>query len=153
MWPFKRAQRDTTHQQPGSVAPARPRVRGRWRPIVLITLALLIGAFLGAFCVDRMLWAGDDRLTGTIWRHQDDKATVTIEFGRLWHVLGNPVVRYTRTEGSASGRGSVTYRAADEKTLSLAGGKNLTIDNLSNEQLILSGGDWKFDKTEFRRQR
>ena len=49
MWPFKRSRRDMTHQQAGSAEPARPRVRGRWRLVALVSLALLIVALLGVF--------------------------------------------------------------------------------------------------------
>ena len=113
--------------------------------------ASIIVAFLGVFWADRTFWAGDDRLTGTVWKHQNGNATVTLEFGRLGYIVGSPVVRYTTTEGSASGRGSVTYRVLDDKTLSLASGEKLMIDNISSEQLVLSGGRWKLDKTEFKK--
>jgi hypothetical protein len=67
--------------------------------------------------------------------------------------VGNPVVKYTKTEGSASGRGSVTYTVLDQKTLSLASGEKLTIDSISSEKLVLSGGPWKVGKTEFARKK
>jgi len=60
-------------------------------------------------------------------------------------------VRYTTSQGSATGRGSVTYTVLDDNTLSLAGGEKLTIDSISSERLVLSGGPWKLDKTEFRK--
>jgi hypothetical protein len=47
----------------------------------------------------------------------------------------------------------VTYTVIDEKTLSLGGGEKLTIDSISSEKLVLSGGLWKFDRTEFTRQK
>jgi hypothetical protein len=153
MWPFKRSRRDTTHQQAGSAEPARPRARGRWRLVALGSLILLIVTVLGVFWADRTFWAGDDRLTGTVWTHQNDKATLVLKFGRLGYFVGSPVVRYTTTEGSASGRASVTYTVLDDKTLSLASGEKLTINKISSEQLVLSGGPWKLDKTEFKKQK
>ena len=149
MWPFKRSSRDPTHQQAGTAEPARP--RPRWRLAVLVSLALLVVAFLGVFSADRAFWAGDDRLTGTVWKHQNDDATIAVEFGRLGHIVGSPVVRYTTSQGSATGRGSVTYTVLDDNTLSLASGEKLTIDSISSERLVLSGGPWKLDKTEFRK--
>jgi hypothetical protein len=119
--------------------------------VVLLSLGLLIVAFLAVFWVDRTIWAGDDRLTGSVWKHQNGNATVTLEFGRLGYIVGSPVVRYTTTEGSAKGRGSVTYRVLDDKTLSLASGEKLTIENISSDQLVLSGGPWKLDKTAFKK--
>ena len=154
MWPFKRWRRDTTHKQAGPTEAARPRLRGRRHFFLLVSLALLLVASLGVFWfwADKTFWAGDDRLTGTVWKHQDDNATVILEFGRLGYIVGSPVVRYTTTEGTASGRGSVTYTVLDDKTLSLASGEELRIDNISSERLVLSGGRWKLDKTEFKKQ-
>jgi hypothetical protein len=43
------------------------------------------------------------------------------------------------------------YTLLDDKTLSLASGDKLTIDSISRERLVLSGGPRNFDKTEFRR--
>ena len=149
MWPFKRSPRDTTHQQAGTAEPARP--RPRWRLFVLVSLALLVVAFLGVFWADRAYWAGDDRLTGTIWKHQHDDATIVVEFGRLGYIVGSPVVRHTTSQGSATGRGSVTYTVLDDNTLSLASAEKLTVDSISSERLVLSGGPWKLDKTEFRK--
>ena len=152
MWPLKRSRRDTTHQQARPAEAARPRFRDRWRLVVLVSLALLLVASLSVFWVDRTFWAGDDRLTGTVWKHQDDNATVILEFGRLGYIVGSPVVKYTTTEGSVSGHSSVTYTVLDDKTLSLASGEKLTIDNISSERLVLSVGRWKLDKTEFNKQ-
>jgi hypothetical protein len=85
------------------------------------------------FWADRAFWAGDERLTGTVWKHQSDKGTIVVEFGRLGYIVGSPVVRYTTTQGSATGRGSVTYTALDDTTLSLANSGKLTIDSISSE--------------------
>src|SRR5262245_43632244 len=151
MWPFKRSPRDPTHQHAGTAEPARP--RPRWRLAVLVSLALLVVAFLCVFWADRAFWAGDDRLTGTVWKHQQDDATIVVEFGRLGYIVGSPVVRYTTSQGSATGRGSVTYTVLDDKTLSLASGEKLRIDSISSERLVLSGGPWKLDKAELRKPR
>ena len=152
MWPFKRSRRDTTHQQARPAEAARPRFRDRWRLVVLVSLALLLVASLSVFWVDRTFWVGDDRLTGTVWKHQLDDATIVVEFGRLGYIVGSPVVKYSTTEGSATGRGSVTYTVLDDNTLFLASGEKLTIDNISSERLVLSVGRWKLDKTEFNKQ-
>ena len=152
MWPFKRSRRDTTHQQAGPAEATRSRSLDRWRLVVLVSLALLLVASLGVFWADRTFWVGDDRLTGTVWKHQDDNATVILEFGRLGYIVGSPVVKYTTTEGSVSGHSSVTYTVLDDKTLSLASGEKLTIDNISSERLVLSVGRWKLAKTEFNKQ-
>jgi hypothetical protein len=113
---------------------------------LLLIVALLIGwAYIAA--------PDDAGLRGTVWRHQTVNPTVTFEFSRLGYIVGNPVLKYTTTEGSASRRGSVTYTVLDAKTLSLASGEQLTIDSMSGEKLVLSGGPWKLDKTEFERQK
>jgi hypothetical protein len=112
----------------------------------LLIVALLISwAYIAA--------PDDGGLRGTMWKHQKGDGSITLEFSRLGYIVGNPVVKYTRTEGSASGRGSVTYTVLDEKTLSLAGGEKLTIDSIGSEELVLSGGPWQFDRTEFARQK
>ena len=149
MWPFKRSRRDTTHQQAGTAEPARP--RPRWCLGGLVSLALLVVAFLGVFSADRAYWAGDDRLTGTVWTHQHDDVTIVVEFGRLGYIVGSPVVSYRTSQGSATGRGSVTYTVLDDNALSLASGEKLTIDSITSDRLVLSGGPWKLDKTEFRK--
>jgi hypothetical protein len=68
--------------------------------------------------------------------------------------VGNPVVKYTTTDGSASGSGAMTYTVHDAKTLELTTPpgmppEKLTINSITMEKLVLSGGPWKFDKTEF----
>ena len=130
----------------------RRRGSGRRRVLASVGLALLlIVVLLGGWAY---LTAPDDGgLRGTAWTHQQGNATITLEFSRLGYIVGNPVVKYTTTEGSTSGRGSVTYTVLDEKTLSLASGEKLTIDSISSEELVLSGGPWKFDKTEFTRHK
>ena len=84
-----------------------------------------------------------------MWKHQKGNASITLEFSRLGYIAGNPVIKYTTTEGMATGRGSVTYTVLADKTLALASGEQLTIDSKSSEKLVLSGGPWKLDKTEF----
>jgi hypothetical protein len=132
----------------------RRRASVRWRVVALVGLALLLMVvLLGGWAY---FTAPDDGgLRGTVWKHQKGKASITLEFSRIGYIVGNPVVEYTTNEGSISGRGSVTYTVVDEKTLSLAGGEKLTIDSISSEKLVLSGGLflWKFDKTEFTRQK
>jgi hypothetical protein len=120
--------------------------------VALVGLALLlIVALLGGWAY---LTAPDDvGLRGTKWKHRKGTTTITLEFSRLGYIVGSPVVKYTKTEGSARGSGSVTYTVLDQKTLSLASGEKLTIDSLSGEELVLSGGPWKFDKTEFAREK
>ena len=143
---------DTTDQRSSLRYPRRRRASVRWRVVALAGLALLlIVALLGGWAY---IAAPDDGgLRGTVWKHQNGNASITVEFSRLGYIVGNPVVKYTKTEGSASGRGSVTYTVLDEKTLSLASGEKLTIDSISSEDLVLSGGPWKLDKTEFTRHK
>src|SRR5262249_41222731 len=141
MWPFKRSRPDASPQQ------AHSQPRRRWRLFILVTLAVLVGGLVGVFCVDRALWAGHESLTGTTLTHKKGNTTMTIEFGRLGRVVGSPVIRYATTDGSATGNGSITYTVVDDKSLSLAGGEKLMIDSISNDQLVLSGGPWKLDKT------
>ncbi len=114
MWPFKGSQPDTTHQQAGPAEPTRPRVRGRWRLVVLVSLSVLLLAFLGVFWADRTLWAGDDRLTGTVWKHQSDNATVVLEFGRLGYIVGSPVAA-AKKRSIESGHVTVTARQPDRE--------------------------------------
>jgi hypothetical protein len=149
MWPFNRPPRDTTHRQAATAEPARP--RPRWRLFVLVSLALLVVALLGMFWADMAFWAGDGRLTGTVWKHEQDDATIVVEFGRRGYIVGSPVMRYMTSRGSATGCGSVTYTVQYDNTLTLASGDKLTIDSISSERLVLSGGPWKLDKTEFRK--
>ena len=144
---------DTAHQQSSFREPRRRRASVRLRVVALVSVALLlIVALLGGWAY---IAAPDDAgLRGTVWKHQKGNARITLEFSRLGYLVGSPVVNYTKTEGSAaSGRGSVTYTVVDEKKLSLASGEKLTIDSISSEELVLSGGLWKFDKTEFTRQK
>jgi hypothetical protein len=47
----------------------------------------------------------------------------------------------------------MTYTVVDEKTLDLGGGEKLVVESISSDKLVLSGGPWKFDKTEFTREK
>jgi hypothetical protein len=143
---------DPPDQRPGSHDARGRRVAVRWRVVALVGLTLLL---IVALLISRAYIAAPDDggLRETVWKHQKGNGSITLEFSRLGYILGNPVIKYTSTEGSASGRGSVTYTALDEKTLSLASGEKLTIDSLSSEELVLSGGPWKLNKTDFARQK
>jgi hypothetical protein len=113
--------------------------------LVLLLLIALLGGWAYVAAPD------DAGLRGTVWKHQTVNTTITLEFGRLGHIVGNPVVRYTSSKGSASTKGSTTYSVLDPKTLSLASGEKLVIDSISSDNLVLSGGPWKLDKAEFTR--
>jgi hypothetical protein len=66
------------------------------------------------------------------------------------------VIRVTNDLRPAFGlvsRRSRKRRAGIGWTLSLASGEKLTIDSISSEKLVLSGGPWKFGKTEFAREK
>jgi hypothetical protein len=112
---------------------------------------LLIVALLGGWAY--LAAPEDGGLRGTPWKHRKGTTTITLEFSRLGYSMGNPVVKYTKTEGSASGRGSATYTVLDQKTLSLASGEKLIIDGIRSEKWAQSGGPWKVDKTEFAREK
>ena len=143
---------DPQDHRPGSHNARGRRASARWRVVALVGLSLLlIVALLISWAY--MAAPDDGGLGGTVWKHQKGNGSITLEFSRLGYSLGNPVVNYTESEGSASGRGSVTYTVLDEKTLSLASGEKLTIDSISSEEMVLSGGPWKFNKTEFARQK
>jgi hypothetical protein len=120
--------------------------------VAFVGLALLlIGALLVGWAY---IAAPDDaRLRGTVWTHNKGNATITLEFSRLGYIVGSRAIRYTTAEGSAGGGGSVTYTVLDNNTLSLASGEKLTIDTISSEKLVLTGGLWQFDRTEFTRQK
>jgi hypothetical protein len=159
MWRSSSSLGDTLQEKSNVRDTRTRRASVRWRVVALVGLALLlIVALLGGWAY---FAAPDDAgLRGTVWKHQKGNASITLEFSRLGYLVGNPVVKYTITDGSASGGGSVTYTIVDEKTLSLASGEKLTIDRISSEELVLSGGlgkgtpmPWKFDKTEFTRQK
>jgi hypothetical protein len=152
MWRFSYSLGDTPHQQLSLREPRRRRASVRWGVVALVGLALLlIVALLVGWSY---LAAPDDAgLMGTVWKHKKGNATITLEFSRLGYIVGNPVIKYTTAEGSPSGQGSVTYTVPADKTLSLASGEQLTIDSVSSEKLVLSGGPWKLDKTEFERQK
>jgi hypothetical protein len=115
--------------------------------VALLLIVVLLSAWAHFTAPD------DGGLWGTVWKYQKGNATITLEFSRLGYVVGNPVIKYTTAEGSATGRGSVTYTVHADKTLSLASGERLTIDSKSSETLVLSGGPWKLDKTEFEREK
>jgi hypothetical protein len=149
---FRRSLGDTVHYQSGWEEPRRRQALVCWRVLALVGLALLlIGALLVGWAY---IAAPDDAgLRGTVWTHNKGNATITLEFNRLGYIVGSRVIRYTTAGGSASGGGSVTYTFLDDKTLSLASGEKLTIDSISSENLVLSGGLWQFDRTEFTRQK
>jgi hypothetical protein len=150
--------------------------------VALVGLAfLLLVAVLGGWAY--LASPDDGGLRGTVWKYEKGDVCITLEFSRLGYIVGNPVVKYTTAEGSARGSGEMTYTVLDGKTLSLASGQQggsgptvgppspggpaaptptraapgaaqtLTIDSMSNERLLLSGGPWKLDKTEFTRQK
>ncbi len=145
MWPFRSSSADPSHPQPGSAQQPRHRVL-----VALVCLALVL-ILLGGWAY---IAAPDEAgLRGTAWKHRSAKGTITLEFTRLGYIVGNPVVKYTTSEGGVEGSGSMTYVVLDPKTLSLAGGQRLTIDSISSDNLVLSGGPWKFNKTEFTKQK
>ena len=152
MWRFINMQGNTPHQELRFRERHRRRASVRWRVVALVGFAFfLIVALLVGWAY---IAAPDDAgLRGTVWKHKKGNASITLEFSRLGYIVGNRVIKYTTAEGGASGGGSVTYTVIDDKTLSLASGERLTIDSLSREKLVLSGGPWKLDKTEFERQK
>jgi len=152
MWGSSRSPGDTPHE--GLIgSDARTRWGSvRWRVVALVGLVLLlIVVLLGGWAYFAAPEGGG--LRGTVWKHQKGNTTITLEFSRLGYIVGSPVIKFTTAEGSATGEGSVTYTVLDGKTMSLADGAQLTIDSITSEKLVLSGGLWKFDKTEFTRQK
>ena len=152
MWRFINTQGNTPYQELRLRERHRRRASVRWRVVALVGFAfLLIVALLVGWAY---IAAPDDAgLRGTVWKHKKGNASITLEFSRLGYIVGNRVIKYTTAEGGASGGGSVTYTVVDDKTLSLASGEQLTIDSKSSEKLVLSGGPWKLDKTEFEREK
>lgn len=152
MWRSSRSRGETLHE--GAIGSVVRRHRGsvRWRVLASVGLALLlIVAVLGGW--GYLTAPEDGGLRGTVWKQQKGNSTITLEFSRLGYIVGNPLIKYTTAEGSATGRGSVTYTVLPDNTLSLASGEQLTIDSKSSEKLVLSGGPWKLEKTEFERQK
>jgi hypothetical protein len=126
---------------------------------LLLVVALLGGwTYLAFFRVDT---AGLEGIYGE-WKHEKDKMILTVEFRRG---LFQPSTSYKWNREGAGGRGEATFTILDAKTLELGGGPDppkLTIDSITSEKLVLSGGfpifgheqGWKsFDKTEFTKQR
>ena len=162
MWPFKVSSPDLPHQQADSAPPPENRSSERWRLVALISLALfLLLALLGGWAY-LTFWAGA-AYEGVVWQRQDNDSIITVEFRRIF-IVGNREVTFQRRlatlpEGEGpSARHSATYTVLDAKTLELSTApgtppEKLTIDSITREKLVLSGGPWKLDKTEFTRQK
>lgn len=156
MWPFKNSLSDTQHVP----VSARQRRSLRWR-LALLAFGLLLAVVLVGgwrYLKFRANTAGIEGIVG-VWKHEKDDTIITLEFGS-W--VGHPFrppheVRFTSNKAGASGSGRGTYRAIDPGTLEMpaaAAHETVTIDSITSEKLVLSGGGtWKFNKTEFTRQK
>jgi hypothetical protein len=86
------------------------------------------------------------------WKHEKGKTLITLEFTA-------DTLRYRNTTPGAGPPGETPYKVLAEKTLEMphlgrSGTETVTIDSLSADKLVLSGGDtWKFDKTEFTKEK
>jgi hypothetical protein len=87
------------------------------------------------------------------WKHEKDNAVISLEFtaDRL---------SYRNSRPNAGPPGETPYKVLDDKTLEMPRlgvaplTEKITIDSLSADRLVLSGGEsWKFDKTEFAKQK
>jgi hypothetical protein len=87
------------------------------------------------------------------WKHEKDKTVITLEFAA-------DKLSYRNNRLDAGPPGETPYKVLDDKTLEMPQLgvapliEKVTIDSLSADKLVLSGGDsWKFDKTEFTKQK
>jgi hypothetical protein len=140
---------DQTFAQP-------PNNRGsrRWSLLLLIIVCLLLLIALVGGWAYLTFWAdtaGTPAYVGVVWQRQEKDWVMTVEFTR-YLLVGNREVTFNREGKGNSERHSETYRVLDAKTLKI-GTQTLTIDSITSEKLVLSGGPWKFDKTEFTKQK
>lgn len=86
------------------------------------------------------------------WKHEKGKTVITLEFTP-------EKLSYRNNRSDAGPPGETPYKVLDEKTLEMphlgrTGTEKVTIDSLSADRLVLSGGDsWKFDKAEFTKEK
>jgi hypothetical protein len=163
MWPLKGSPTDPPHQQPGSAQPPRQQASVRWRRIALVSLGLLLLVALVGGWAYLTFWADTAEYEGVVWKRQEDNWIITVTFTRFF-IVGNREVTFKKRLGTLpegegpSASDSATYRVLDAKTLEMGTppGKppeKLTIDSITSQKLVLSGGPWKFDKTEFTKQK
>jgi uncharacterized protein (TIGR03066 family) len=84
------------------------------------------------------------------WKHEEKGATITLEFS------GDQLI-WSKKEGGSGPSGKGTFSLKDDRTLEIpklgaAFEEEVTIDSISDDKLVLSGGGtWRFAKTEFTR--
>ncbi len=87
------------------------------------------------------------------WKHEKDNTVITLEFTA-------DKLSYRNNRPDAGPPGETPYKVLDEKTLEMPKlgvaplTEKVTIDSLLADKMALSGGEsWKFDKTEFTKEK
>jgi hypothetical protein len=94
------------------------------------------------------------------WKHEKDKTLITLEFTKDKINPTSDKLSYRNNRPGSGPPGEAPYKVLDDKTLEMPKlgevptTEKVTIDSLSSDKLVLSGGDtWKFDKTEFTKEK